>query len=421
MKKLLAFGVMFFLSAVSIVTANPLPLAAPLAYAHFVKAMNPQNLVVLKLSDADLSAITSFAANNQKELISTLINGLDIAQDVMVQPGVKNKIPMPKFKVGDGFRPYSGTEEFKVKNLKYTDRFLEVKVGKRELQIDPEDYMGTYLAWVNSPGSSADKKDIPFAQFMWDQVIKAVQREINDETAYLGFDSSATADFAGGTVYNPGDYVKFATATNNPNGIKDYYKCVTLTTAGQSPDTHPAKWLYVTARAVAPGIESYILTGISGSEISPVATGAITSTAGVALAAFKKLYRSFTTPYKNWGIIISCSYTDFELLIDDLSDKYKAVKDNIASQGYMVLPDTNNKCIVKPATWLGTSRRLIAGPVMPGDARHMNIFMGTDLLSDMNSLKVITESSLWTLKAGIKARLGWQIQDTSAVRVGDQS
>lgn len=413
MKKLLSLGVLLLLTSLSLVTASPFPLLLqhPAAYV---------NKSVLGLSDADLSAITSYAANNQAPLISTLINGMDIAQDVMVMPGVKNKIPMPKLKVGNGARPYSGNQEFKVKNLKYSDRFLEVKASKRELQIDPEDYMNTYLAWINSPGSNSAKKDIPFAQFMWDQVIKAYQRELNDETAYKGFDGSATADFNAGSVYNPGDRVKFASATDNPNSVKDWYQCVTLTSAGQSPDTHAAKWLNVTARAIAPGIESYILAGISGSEIAPVATGAITSTAGVAIAAYKKLFRSFIAPYKNNGIIISASYTDFELLLDDLSDKYKAVKDNVQATGYLVLPDTQNKCIVKPATWLGTSRRLIAGPVAPGEARHMNLYMGTDLLSDANGISV-KDTELWKLNAGIKSRIGFQIQDMEAIKVGDQS
>jgi hypothetical protein len=412
MKKLLSFGVILLLVTVSVLTASPLPLLlrAPQAYT-----------VVLKLSDADLSAITSFAANNQKELISTLVNGLDIANDVLVAPGIKNKIPMPKLKVGNGFRPYSGTQEFKVKGLTYTDRFLEVKVGKRELQIDPEDYMTTYLAWVNSPGSSAGKKDIPFAQFMWDQVIKAVQREMNDETAYKGFDSSATADWGAGTVYlaSAGTKVKFASATDNPNGVKDYWMVIVDTTAGQSPDTNPTKWQNVTARAVAPGIESYILAGITSTEIAPVATGVINSTLGVAITAFKKIHRAFIPAIKNFGTITSCSYTDWELLLDDLGEKYKYIKDDASKNGFIFMPETNNKNIVKPATWLGSSRRLISGPVMPGDQRHMNLFMGTDLLSDASSISV-KDTELWKLNAGLKVRMGFQIQDMQSIKVGDQ-
>jgi len=416
MKRLIALSFGLFLIGLSIATANPAPLLLTLP-------KSPSQLVILKLSDADLTAITSFAANNQAALIASLVNGLDVANDIMVQPNVKNKIPMPKLKVGNGFRPYSGSQEFKVKGLTYTDRFLEVKVGKRELQIDPEDYMGTYLAWLNSPGSSAAKKDIPFAQFMWEQVILNMQREMNDETAYHGFDSSATADWGAGATYAAAtaDKVKFASTTNNPNAVKDYWMCIVDTTAGQSPDTHPAKWQNVTARAVAPGIKSYIDAGITATTIAPVATGAVTSSAGVAITAFKKLFRAFGPAYKNTGIITSCSYTDWELLLDDLGDKYKALRDDASENGYLTLPETNKKGIVKPATWLGTSRRLISGPYMPGDpARHMNLYMGTDLLSDASQISV-KDTELWKLNAGLKVRIGFQIQDIEAIKVGDQA
>lgn len=413
MKKLVSLGVLLLLVSLAVVTANPLPL--------LLKA--PQAYTVLKLSDADLSAITSFSATNQKALIASLINGLDIAQDVMVHPGVKNKIPMPKLKVGNGFRPYSASEDYKVKNLKYTDRYLEVKVGKRELLIDPEDYRGTYLIHATSPGSSAAKKDIPFAQFMWEQVIKGVQREVNDETAYKGFDRSAIIDFNPASTYDAGDIVLYASTTDNPNAVKDYWLCLATTTAGQDPDDTAAKWQNVTARAVAPGIESYILAGITASEISPVATGAITATEGVAITAFKKLFRAWSAPYRNNGIIISCSYTDFDLLLDDLGTKYKNIKDDASTNGYIILPETQRKCVVKPATWLGSSRRLISGPVFwQGDVpKQMNLFMATDLLSDLNSINVLTQAKLWTLLAGLKACLGFNYQDPEGIKVGDQS
>lgn len=413
MKKLFALGVSLLLIALAIATANPAPL--------FLRM--PQAYTMLKLSDADLSAITAFSATNQKALIASLINGLDIANDIMVHPNVKNKIPMPKLKVGNGFRPYSSSQEFKVKNLTYTDRYLEVKVGKRELLIDPEDYRGTYLIHATSPGSAASKKEIPFAQFMWEQVIKAVQREINDETAYKGFDSSAIDDWEGDpTTYAAGDIVTFASATNNPNGVKDYYLCLATTAGDESPDTTPAKWLYVTHRAVCPGIESYILDGITATEIAPVTTGAITSTAGVAITAFKKLFRAWGAAYRNNGIIISCSYTDFDLLLDDLADKYKGIKDDASANGFIILPETNRKCYVKPATWLGTSRRLISGPVFldGGNPKQMNLFMATDLLSDLNGINVLTQSQLWTIIAGLKACIGFNYQDPEGIKVGDQ-
>ncbi|HEY3403882.1 MAG TPA: hypothetical protein VGK59_10875 [Ohtaekwangia sp.] len=414
MKKLIAFGVLLLLGSLSVVTGSALPLLLQLPQAY-----------TMGISDADLTAITAYAANKQADIIGQTINGMDIAGDVMVMPGVKNKVPMPKLKVGKGFRPYSGDEEFRVKKFKYTDRYLEVKVGKYEFRIDPEDYMNTYLAWVNSAGSDATKTDIPFAEFLFNEVIAEVQSELNDETAYKGFDSSATADFNPASTYTAASAakVKFAPAADNPLAVKEYFMCIVNTSAGESPDTHPAKWQNVTARAVTPGLESLILAGITASEISPVATGAITATEGVALTAFNKLFRAWSSPYRNKGIIISCSQTDMDYLIDDILTKYsKYTREDLSNAPYIYLPNSNKKCIVKVATWLGTSRRLISGPSVAGDVngRHKNLYMGTDLESDISTLSVM-KTELWRLKAGLKARVGFQIQDMESIKVGDQS
>jgi hypothetical protein len=136
------------------------------------------------------------------------------------------------------------------------------------------------------------------------------------------------------------------------------------------------------------------------------------------------MFRAWSAPYRNNGIIISASQTDVDLLIDDILATYsKYTRDDLSNAPYIKLPNSNGKCIVKLATWLGTSRRLIAGPQMPGDptGRHLNLYMGTDLLSDANSLLVNTTANLWTIKAGVKVRMGFQYQDPNAIKVGDQS
>ena len=417
MKKLIALTVLLSVVALGVATENyeamALGLLAPMPFLF------SPTTVLLALTAVDVTAISAFAANNQKPLISSLVNGLDIASDIMVQPNVKNKIPMPKLKVGNGIRPYLGSTEFKQSDLTYTDRYLEVKLGKRELLIDPEDYRATYLAWANTPGSSAMEKKIPFAQFMWNQVILAVQRELNDETSWKG-DTAIQAKSlwaASPTTYTVGDQVKFVV-----NGVNEFFQCVTNAGADESPATHPAKWLNITARAVSDGIEKLVLAGISGSQISPVTTGAVSDGAG-ALTAAKKLFRAFTPAYKNHGIIEHVSFTDFELLLDGLSTVYRYTQKDVKpgeTPPYVVLPETGGKCIVKPATWLGTSRRMVAEPIMPGDAsgRGANIYLGTDLLSDMSQIN--TKQNLWTLEAGLKFAIGFQIQDMEAIRVGDQ-
>ena len=43
----------------------------------------------------DLSQIMKYAVSNKLSLLRRLYNGLDIANDITLQPNVKNKMPMP--------------------------------------------------------------------------------------------------------------------------------------------------------------------------------------------------------------------------------------------------------------------------------------------------------------------------------------
>lgn len=374
----------------------------------------------LMMNAFDISGITGYADEHKRDLIATLVNGLDIAEDVMVQPNVKNKMKLPKLTVKDGFRPFSSTTEFgNGGDLVIAERELETKTGKRELLIDIRVFKDKYLAWRTNPGNSANKKfeDYTFAQFVWEEVIKGLQREINDETAYFGFDKSTAAAYSEVATYAANAYITFT-----QNGRLEYFQNISggTTTAGEDPTDTPAKWRKVTARAVVPGIRSLIDTAISGG-FAVTSTGAITDGA-TALAAFKELFRDMPVPYQRQGVIISCSYTDKDFLLDGIEDKLTkytmAEVSDFMKSGLIPIPGTDNKGFVKAATWLTGSRRLIAGPMTQGN-RHENIYMGTDLLSDANEIK--QKENLWTVEAGISVDLGFQIADLSALRLGDQA
>lgn len=411
MKKLISFGVLLLLTALTVVTASPLPLLlqSPAAIAQYTLG-----------NAVDVTAVTAYADEHKRSIISTLVNGLDIAKDITVIPNVKNKIALTKLSVGNGFRPYSNTTEFKSGALAFSDRYLEVLLGKREILIDVRDFKSKHLAWRTSPGNRASKtfQDMEFAPFVWQEVVKGIQRELNDETAYFGFDSSATPTFSEGATYTANSYVKYTVG-----GVVEYFQNISggTTTAGEDPIDTPAKWRNVTARAVVPGLKSYIDTAISGG-FTVTTTGAITNGA-TAVAAFKEIFRDMPVAYKNFGVIVHASYTDCEFLLDGLEDaitKYTTPDvSSLLQMGLIPIPGTNYKGWAKPATWLGTSRRLIAEPMQPGTAMGMNLVMGTDLLSDLNDIK--TKENLWTTEAGILVAVGFQIQDLSALRLGDQA
>lgn len=373
---------------------------------------------------ADVSALVAYAGTHEAELIWTLLNGFDIANDIRVIPQLKSKHNLPKLTVGDGARPYSSTTEFKTGDLQYTDRTLEVRVGKRELLIDIEDYRGSYLEEFLPNGALGAKgqqnqNNIPFAAWTFDKVSKKIAQEINDKTAYNGFLKSAAVAFDAGDAYAVGDYVTFTVS-----GITEWFKCVTITTAGQTPLTHAAKWQNVTAEAIAPGIKYHLDAAITAGDIVETSTGVVNS-ASTALEAFKKLYRSAPVAFKNNGIVIHAPYTDYEYLLDGIEDKLsKYTREDVTpndTTGGLYLPGTNRKCIVKPASWLGTSRRMIAEPWMmqSNKIKGSNLVMGMDMMGDMNT--IATKANLWGVEVGYKIVIGFQICDTDALWVGNQA
>lgn len=421
--KLLKSILSLFLLAFSISIASGVNLAytTPAVFVGAFLVQYSQLPMIAAWDNVDLTAISRYATKFQRQLITTMINGLDVLNSIMLYPGVKNYTKLPKLVVGNGFRPYSGTTEFGTKkDLVYSDREIKTEAGKRELLIDPEDYRATYLSEMLSPGSGANKKEIPFAQFTMQKVIENLQREINDMTVWYGFNKADAAAWDSGTAYAAadGDYVTFTV-----DGRTEYFQVITDTTAGQSPATHPAKWKNVTAAAVVKGFGTIIAEEITAGGIVPTATGAIDNTAGVALAAFRKLFRAQTDAIKNNGVIIHASFTDVEFLLDDIEDKLtKYTQPDVTKmmqQGFIPLPGTGMKGWVKPATWLNGSRRLIANPMNMSLMKDQNMFFGTDLLSDLNT--ITTKENLWTLETGVKAVIGMQIADLEAIKVGNQA
>jgi hypothetical protein len=365
----------------------------------------------------DVSAITDYGADYKKELIGRMINGMDIAKDIMVMPNIKGAKKLTKMVVANGFRPYSKTKEFKASQLVFSDRTVTTKTGKRELELDYRDFKDKYLALRSTPGNGANKdfNSMEFAPWVWDQVVKNLQREMNDETAYFGFDKEDAVAYDAGDAYAVGDYVTFAVG-----GVTEYFLCTATASAGDTPATDPDKWRNVTARAVTKGLKTYIDAGITAAELTEVTVGAI-DTAAKAKAGFVKLFRSAIPAIKNHGVLFHASLTDCEYLLDSLEDLTKYIQfdtTGAVKAGLIPVPNTNGKAWVKPATWLGDSRRIIGTPVAPGQTFSENLVLGTDLLTDGNDIKTVVD--LWTIQAGIALDLGFQYQDPEAIIINDQ-
>lgn len=354
--------------------------------------------------DPDISALAAYAGKYEQQLYAKMINGTDFARQLRVLPNVKNSVNMTNLRVQDGIRPYSDIVTASGNDLAYEPRKLTVGDGKRELLISPQKYRQTFMSESMRPGFNP--MEIPFAAFTWGEVMKSVGAELNDKTIWHGFDKSTATAYSGSATYTAGDYITVTTGDK-----VDFYKCLSNTTAGESPSTAAAKWQLVNAEAVCKGLGTIIAEEIAASNLTAEAIGAITSTAGDALTSFRQLFRSQSDANKMRGVTIFCSFTDYELLLDDVEKEVSKYTRDDVSAGF-VLPGTGNRCRVEPATWITNSRRMICTP-------PENIVVGTDLLSDMQRIR--TKENLWTLEAGIAFSLGVQIRDLQEIRINDQA
>lgn len=280
---------------------------------------------VLK-SSADLSAITSYIGKVKKELIVTLVNGLDVAKDVTVWPGMKDKVLLPKLTVDGIAKPFSSTFTGTADKLVYTDREFQVQKGKGELLLDPNEYKQSYFSEMLEAGTG-DKKKIPFAKFTMQKVIESFGNELNTSTVYLGeHDASGSG-----------------------------------------------------AADIADGFGTQLAALITASKVTPTATGAISNSN--AVAAFETLYKALPLPYKNVNTLAYCSFDVFYKYLEDYRSKYGT---HTAGDDFMqmYIKLSGKRCKLHPVSWMGNSQRIIITP-------KANMIMGTDLLSDFNDIRTL--------------------------------
>lgn len=350
--------------------------------------------------------LDTYSGKYKDELFSTLLNGLDVAMDVHVETLVKSKLTFTKLGVSDGARPHSDTEQIEGDELNYTGIVLEVLEGKRELSVSLKKYQSSWLA-NKMRGSHADKSaaDMPFPQYTWDQIIKSLQAELNNKTAYFGFDKTTAVAFDSGDTYTAGDYI-----TYTQGGISSYFKALASTSAGEDPDDTPAKWQKVNAEAICPGFGTHLAALITAGSVTVTTTGVIDNSSNYAYASLKKIWRDVDEAYKNKGVKCYLSRNIYELFVEDYEDKVG--KYTLADGSTRrTLPGSDGKCEFVVASWMAGSNRVIMTP-------KENMVMGTDLLSDMNTIEVV-KSSLWVAKMGISFVLGFKFRDPAAVWCND--
>lgn len=356
-----------------------------------------------KTNNPDLSALAAYPGRYSKELFSRFYNGMDFMNDLTVYPNVKSKMQLTKLSVNDEPRPYTGKFEPQDGDLVYAPRELVVDLFQRDIEVDPKKYQPTFLAEMTGAGSGSDNLNIPFAAFMWETVMGEQGASLNDKTAFFGKGKAAYSLWASGSTYSTGNRVYF----NDGNRV-NYYVAIASTSTGQSPLTHPAKWKKENAMAITKGLGTIIADEIAGGGLTAETIGSVTSSNGYD--AFMAIWRKLPAAVRAKGATIFCSYTDYDAMVDQYESAVG--KYTISDNGVQFLPKTDRKCVVKPATWMNGSRRLICTP-------KANLVVGVDRAEDANTITTIPQH--YTIEASISGVIGFQIRDLSAIVVGDQA
>lgn len=189
----------------------------------------------LFVTGVDLDALTTDFVNFGGKLFMQNVNSWEIDPFISVYKGVKKPEVLPKISAVGGPRPYRSQDDLD-NGVKFTDRTLTVHQSKWDYDVDPETFRNKYLA---------SKEDVPYYQFILNQVAKTYLAAINDNTLLDGeYDAAGTAavDLADGwgtlirEAVGDGDLVEVATgaiAANNavtkveqladamPNWMKD--------------------------------------------------------------------------------------------------------------------------------------------------------------------------------------------------------
>lgn len=348
-------------------------------------------------------AITKYAGQYDKKLVTQALNGMDFVSQVRVmRKASAHGVLLPKMTISAGIRPLNiDVVDPKGTNRTHSGRKIYVYGGMKIIRMIPEEARGTYQDEMLDPKA----KVIPFAEWVWTAEMAKISAEINDNI-YLSVAQAGATAYNAGTAYAVGDYILF---TDN-----SIYKCVTITTAGQSPVTNAAKWLEVDGVAISKGWGSIIADEITGGGIAGanlITTGAINNTN--ALTKLELMYNGMTATHQKLGGTVRVSSDVYRAYVEHERATYTAAATPELGDGKKYLYGTGKKWQLEDCSWMGSSGRVIM-------TQKDNLVFGTNMESDSNTIgKTIEE--LHGTKSVVKWLQGTEISDLETLYVNDQA
>ena len=379
-----------------------LALAMLFACVGFATNSSAEGLVIAMATPAtDIDAIAKWAGKYDRTMIMQMLNSLDVFSDLRVDRNVsRHGKLLPKFTAEAGMRPLDlNVETNGRKERSFGGRKLFVEDCMKLFKIVPEEAKDSFLGDMIVPGA----QQMPFAQWIWAREMEKLASEINDNF-YNSEKHSDAADFAAGDTYTAGDYMKFTD--------DNFYKCVTNTTAGESPTTTPAKWLEVNGTVCFDGPAKIIADELTASNITATTTGAITNSN--ALDKIELLYKDMTEAHRNKGGVIHLSWDKFHDYVKHEQSVFGSTNTPESGDGRKYVYGSGKKWEVKPASWMADSGRLIA------DIKNENLAVGTSIIGDRGPSLGKMVPTVHGFLTSAKWLLGFEIADLECLYVNDQ-
>lgn len=294
-------------------------------------------------------ALLNYGASNSKELFMLAYQSMDVWNDVTVIPNVKHNTRLTTLMIDNIVKPFKPEFEPTVDAIIFTPRIVGVDVAKADLRVVPEEYRQTYLAEFTPKGVGRTPHDLPFEKFVWESVMAKFGQELNDVTAYFG--------------------------VKNPAGT--------------------------TAADVTDGFGTILAEMITDTVLTPVSTGAITSTN--AVAQLKMMYRNIPAQYRrpNFGLKAYMSYSTYEAYLDNL-DTLSVNTGRGLDTGTKWLRGAEGIMEIKPVSWMGDSGRVIMTP-------KSNIILASDAV-EQDLAKLNVDQGVWHADVGIACALGFNFR-----------
>lgn len=112
---------------------------------------------------------------------------------ITVYPNIKGPTNFGKLSAGAGLKRYSGTYSANG-DVVYSQRELTTKLATYEMDIQPLKYFDTWMADMIRANSTS--KDIPFENFMWQEIAKEIKHEIINSIIGIGDTTDTSGNLA---------------------------------------------------------------------------------------------------------------------------------------------------------------------------------------------------------------------------------